>query len=81
MNDEAMNEAAMTHDVTNADGALEAPCRVARSGKQPRAADRLVDDLDDGDVVLCDARGEQINPMLTTMTVAAALDDALGPRR
>ncbi len=77
MNEEAMNEGSMTHDVTNADGALEAPRCVARSsGRQP-AADRPVDD---GDVVLFDTRGRQVNPLPTRMTVAEALEDSFGPR-
>jgi hypothetical protein len=76
MNDETMNEGAMTHDATNADGALKAPRRVARSGRQQPTADLPVD----GDVVLFDTRGQQIDPLPTTMTVAEALDDALGSR-
>lgn len=32
------------------------------------------------DVVLFDTRGRQVNPLPTTMTVAEALEDTLGPR-
>ena len=78
MTEEAMNEGAMTCDAMNADGALETPRRVARNGRQQLAAAWPVDDVD---AVLCDTRGQQINRMPITMTVAEALDDALGPRR
>jgi len=78
MTEEAMNEGSMTHDVTNADGALEAGRRVSRPGRQPRASDRPVDDVD---AVLCDTMGQQINALPTTMTAAEALEDSLGPHR
>ena len=78
MTEEAMNEGSMTHDVTNTNGALVAPrCVAWSSGRQP-AADRPVDEVT---FVVVDTRGRQINPLSTTMTVAEALDDALGPRR
>jgi len=77
MNEDAMNEGTVTHDVTNADEPLITPRRVARSGRQPMA-ERTVDD---GDAVLCDTGGQQISPLPTTMTVAEALEDSLGPRR
>lgn len=62
--------------VTNADGTVDVP-RVARSGEQQATADRPVDD---GDVVLLDTRGRQVNPLPTRMTAAEALEDSLGPR-
>jgi hypothetical protein len=67
-----MNEGSLTPDVRNADGAPAAPRGVARGGH--RTAD------DDGDGVLFDTRGQQINPLPTAMTVAEALEDTLGSR-
>ena len=69
-----MDDGAAMRDATNADGFLGAPRGVARSDERQATAD-------DGDVVLFDIRGRQVNPLPTTMTVAEALDDSLGPRR
>lgn len=73
-----MNDGAVTRDVTNADGTMEAPRGRARSGAQRATADRPADD---GDGVLFDTTGRQVNPLPTKMTLAEALDDSLGPRR
>lgn len=67
-----MDASATARLVTNADDVLADPSSVARS-------DRLTDDA--SDVVLFDTRDRQINPLRTTMTVAEALEDSLGPRR
>ena len=72
-----MNEGAMPRDERSIDGALDAQRSVARSGERQPAADRSADD----GIVLLDTRGQQINPLLTTMTAAEALEDSLGPRR
>lgn len=68
-----MNKGAMTPDARNADGALAEPRGVVRGGYRPAN--------DDGDAVLFDTRGRQVNPLPTRMTVVEAREEALGPRR
>jgi len=72
-----MNDGAVTRDVIDADGAVDAPRGIARRGEQRATADRRNEVI----FVGVDARGRQINPLPTTMTAAEALEDSLGPRR
>jgi len=74
---EATNEGAVAREARNANGALGTPRGGAWGGERQPTAGRPADD----DVVLVDARDQQVNPLLTTMTVAEALEDSLGPRR
>ena len=53
--------------------------RNAASRGVARGSHRPADD--DGDLVLFDTGGRQINPLPTRMTVAEALEDGLGPGR
>ena len=73
-----INCGVVKRDVTNADSTVDVPRGVAPCGEQQTTADLPADD---SDVVLFDARNQQIRPLLTRMTVAEALDDSLGPRR
>lgn len=68
-----MNDGAVTCDVANVYETVDAP----RGKQQATTTDRT---RDDGDIVLVDTRGQQINPLPTRMTVAETLEDALGPR-
>jgi hypothetical protein len=66
-----MNASAAARTMMNVDEAL-ADQRDGARREQP---------TDDGDAVLFDTRGQQLNPLPTTMTTAEALEDSLGPRR
>lgn len=50
----------------------------ASRSPEPRNRDQATDEES---YVVVDARGQQVNGLPTTMTVAEALEDSLGPRR